>query len=73
LKTLQQYENIQNTINYYLGLCTGEDGVPHPELPKDAGGLTDAERAELDKAKDDLKKISSPFEEDGTPKVDEEY
>ena len=73
LKTLQQYENIQNTINYYLGLCTGEDGVPHPELPKDAGGLTDAERAELDKAKDELKKISSPFEEDGTPKVDEEY
>ena len=28
---------------------------------------------ELDKAKDDLKRISSPFEDDGTPKVDEEY
>lgn len=73
LKTLQQYENIQNTINYYLGLCTGEDGVPHPELPKSIGGLTDAERVELDKAKAELNKISSPFEEDGTPKVDEEY
>ena len=73
LKTLQQYESIQNTINYYLGLCTDENGIPHPELPKDRGGLTNAERAELDKAKDELKKISSPFEEDGTPKVDEEY
>jgi hypothetical protein len=56
-----------------LGLCTGEDGVPHPELPKSMGGLTDAERVELDKAKAELNKISSPFEEDGTPKVDEEY
>jgi hypothetical protein len=28
---------------------------------------------ELDKAKDELKRISSPFEDDGTPKVDEEY
>lgn len=73
LKTLQKYQNIQDTINYYLGLCTKEDGIPHPELPKDQGGLTDAERFELDKAKAELQYISSPFEEDGTVKVDEDY
>ena len=73
LKTLQKYQSLQDAINYYLGLCTKEDGVPHPELPKELGGLTDAERFELDKAKADLQDLSSPFEADGTPKVDEDY
>jgi len=51
LKALNAYNAVQSRINYYLDLCRDKDGVSRPELPKDMGGLTDAERQELDKAK----------------------
>ena len=73
LKALNAYNAVQSRINYYLDLCRDKDGVSRPELPKDMGGLTDAERQELDKAKQDLEELSSPFEENGTVKVDDDY
>lgn len=66
-KTLARYNYIQSNINYYLDLCTDKDtGLSHPER------LSIADKQKLDDWKYELDKLSNPYNEDATPKLDED-
>ena len=66
-KTLARYNYIQSNINYYLDLCTDPDtGFSYPER------LSIEDKSKLDDWYYELEKLSNPYNEDATPKTDDE-
>ena len=66
-KALTRYNHIQSNINYYLDKCTDKDtGLTYPER------LNDQDKASLDAWQDALDQLQNPFNEDMTPKIDDE-
>lgn len=66
-KTLARYNYIQSNINYYLDLCTNpETGFSYPER------LSIEDKHKLDDWYYELDKLSNPYNEDATPKQDDE-
>lgn len=66
-KTLARYNYIQSNINYYLDMCTDpETGFSYPER------LFPEDKKKLDDWKYELDKLSNPYNEDETNKVDED-
>jgi hypothetical protein len=66
-KTLAKYNYIQSNINYYLDLCTdSKTGFSYPEK------LSIQDKKKLDDWYKELDDLSNPYNEDGTPKQDED-
>ena len=65
-KAIRLYNYIQSNINYYLNLCSDEDGFTHPER------LDDVDKQKLDYWYSQLDYISNPYHEDGEPKTGDE-
>lgn len=66
-KTLARYNYIQSNINYYLDLCTDPDtGFSYPER------LSIEDKHKLDDWYYELDRLSNPYNEDATPKSDDE-
>lgn len=66
-KTLSRYNYIQSNINYYLDLCTDSNtGFSHPE------NLSSDDKKKLDQWYSELDNLSNPYNEDGTPKMDDQ-
>ena len=65
-RTIKSYNYIQSNINYYLGLCSDDDGFSHPEE------LDDVDKQKLDYWYDQMQDLSNPYNDDGTPKTGDE-
>ena len=66
-KALSRYNHIQSNINYYLDKCTDANtGLSYPER------LNDQDKASLDAWRASLDDLSNPFNDDMTPKSDDE-
>lgn len=66
-KALSRYNHIQSNINYYLDKCTDPTtGLAYPER------LDDQDKLSLDAWQDSLERLSSPFNDDMSPKQDDE-
>lgn len=65
-RTIRAYNYIQSNINYYLNLCSDDDGFAHPEK------LDSVDKQKLDYWYQQEHDLSNPYNEDGTPKTGEE-